>query len=67
MDWYVVSKTGQVVASLLSAGKPDLSVYYEHPELYDVTTTPSLSALVVYRKFWQQPEYEKGERRVLGA
>lgn len=55
-DWCVVSKTGQVVFcfSFTGEGKPDLKVYYEHPELYNAVLerdTPP-SAVEVYRKHW---------------
>lgn len=57
-EWFVVSKTGQVVSSfrmtLPEGQKPDLTTYYEHPELYDVLLTPAASSVATYREFWSR-------------
>lgn len=55
-EWFVVSKTGQVVGSFFFTveGKPDLSVYYEHPEMYDAVTDPDPVRVNEYRKTWMK-------------
>ena len=55
-EWFVVTKTGQVVASFMftAEGKPDLSVYYEHPELYDTVLDPDPKRVKEYRETWMR-------------
>lgn len=64
-EWYVITKTGQVVASVSSVEKPDLSVFYEHPELYDAVLNPPQTALESFYFYWSNDL--KGERRAIGA